>query len=563
MPAKILVVDDTPGNVKLLAGLLAGNGYGVVTAASGPEALSQIEREHPDLVLLDVVMPGMSGYDVCAALRGDPAKSMLPIVLVTTLEAPEERVRGLEAGADDFVTKPIHSAELLARVRSLLRIKQLYDTVEHQAAELAQFNQNLERRVAEQVTELERLGSLRRFLPKQIAELIVSGEAADPLSTHRGDITVIFVDLRGFTAFAETAEPEDVMAVLNQFHRAMGGLVLESEGTLERYTGDGLMAFFNDPVPVEDASERAVRTALAMRETFVGLSAEWRRRGYDLGIGIGISRGYATIGAIGFERRFDYGAIGNVTNLAARLCADAKPGQILICRRVLSDVDALVEVESLGELPLKGFQKPVSTFQIRGLKQGGDGASALAEASASAASRVGRVFRREGEYWTLVYEGQSVRLKDSKGLRYVAQLLSKPEIEVHALDLLSVANTGDAGGAIDAQAKEAYRRRLEEMRAELEEAESFNDIERARRAREEIEFLSQELSAAVGLGGRDRKAASASERARVNVTRAIADGLRRISEHHPKLGRYLDSAIRTGTFCAYEPPDRECQVWEL
>ena len=221
-PARILVVDDTPKNVKLLADLLSVKGYTVVTAASGREALRQIEAEHPDLVLLDVVMPEMSGYEVCRKIRESSATEMLPVVMVTALDPAEERVKGIEAGADDFLTKPINRAELLARVRSLLRIKELHDQVQSQSTELSEWNKKLEQRVQEQVSLLERLGRLKRFFSPQLAELIVSGAADDPLRTHRCELTVVYFDLRGFTAFAETAEPEEVMGVLHAYHAAMG-----------------------------------------------------------------------------------------------------------------------------------------------------------------------------------------------------------------------------------------------------------------------------------------------------------------------------------------------------
>jgi class 3 adenylate cyclase len=357
MSARILVVDDTPINVKLLADLLAVKGYAVSTAANGTEALEKIARECPDLVLLDVMMPGLSGYEVCRKLREDPATAMLPIVMVTALDPGQERVKGIEAGADDFLTKPINQPEMLARVRSLLRIKELWDR-------LADLNATLERRVEEQVTQLERLSRLKRFFSPQLAEAIVDGGADDPLKSHRRDVTVVFLDLRGFTAFAETAEPEEVMGVLREYHAAMGQLILEHEGTLERFTGDGMMIFFNDPVPVPNPQERAVRMALAMRERIDGLMERWRKLGYDLAFGVGIAQGYATIGAIGFEGRWDYGAIGSVTNLAARLCGEAAPGQILIPRRLCGAVEDLVEVEPVGELTLKGFSRPVSTFNV-------------------------------------------------------------------------------------------------------------------------------------------------------------------------------------------------------
>ena len=369
MPAKILVVDDTPKNVKLLADLLTVKGYSVVTAASGREALARLESDEPDLVLLDVVMPEMSGYEVCRKIRGNPATGILPVVMVTALDPVEERIKGLEAGADDFLTKPINQAELLARVKSLLRIKELYDTVQAQASQLSDLNQNLERRVQEQVGQLERLGRLKRFFSPQLAELIVSGGADDPLKTHRREVTVVFLDLRGFTAFAETAEPEEVMGVLREYHAAMGKLILEYEGTLERFTGDGMMIFFNDPVPVANPAAQAIRMALAMRERVRALTATWRKLGYELDFGIGIAQGYATIGAIGFEGRWDYGAIGTVTNLASRLCGEAKPGQILVSQRLLGGIDELVEAEPAGELSLKGFHRPITAHNILRLKK--------------------------------------------------------------------------------------------------------------------------------------------------------------------------------------------------
>jgi len=355
--AKILVVDDTPSNVKLLADVLGAKGYAVVTAVSGADALEVVERERPDLVLLDVMMPGMSGYDVCRKLRANPATTMLPVVMITALDPGPERVKGIEAGADDFLTKPIHQPEILARVRSLLRIKSLYD-------ELTELNHTLERRVSEQVSQLERLSRLKRFFSPALAEAIVSGGADDPLKSHRREIVVVFLDLRGFTAFAETSEPEEVMSVLREYHAAMGELVLTHEGTLERFTGDGMMVFFNDPVPVPNPQERALRMALAMRARVETLIGRWRKLGFDLHFGIGVAQGYATLGAIGFEGRWDYGAIGTVTNLAARLCGEARGGQILLSRRLYTSVEDLVEVEPLGEVTLRGFARPVTAFNV-------------------------------------------------------------------------------------------------------------------------------------------------------------------------------------------------------
>jgi adenylate cyclase len=367
-PAKILVVDDTPRNVKLLADLLSVKGYSVTTASSGREALAALDAALPDLVLLDVVMPEMSGYDVCQKIRAGQATTMIPIIMVTALDPAVERVKGIEAGADDFLSKPINQAELLARVKSLLRIKELHDTVQAQAQELADWNKTLEQRVQTQMEQLERLERLKRFFSPQLAELIVAGGADDPLKTHRRDVTVVFLDLRGFTAFAESAEPEEVMAVLREYHAAMGRLIMEHEGTLECFIGDGMMVLFNDPVPVSNPQERAVRMALAMRGRFDELSTAWRKLGFDIGMGIGIAQGYATIGEIGFEGRKDYGSIGTVCNLASRLCGEAKAGQILIPQRLLGVMESLVDVEPVGELALKGFQRPVTAYNVLGLK---------------------------------------------------------------------------------------------------------------------------------------------------------------------------------------------------
>jgi adenylate cyclase len=222
--------------------------------------------------------------------------------------------------------------------------------------------------VAEQLTELDRVRRLKRFFSPQLAELIVAGGAEDPLKTHRREVTVVFIDLRGFTAFAETAEPEEVMGVLREYHAGMGQLILEHEGTLERFTGDGMVIFFNDPVEIPNPAERAIRMAIAMRESVAQLTSSWRKRGWDLGLGVGIAQGYATIGAIGFEGRWDYGAIGTVTNLAARLCGEATGGQILISARLAAAVEDLIEAEAVGPLPLKGLARPILTWSVLGLK---------------------------------------------------------------------------------------------------------------------------------------------------------------------------------------------------
>jgi class 3 adenylate cyclase len=365
--ARILVVDDVERNARLLADILVAKGYRASTVLSGDAALRAIAAEPPDLVLLDVMMPGLSGYDVCRAIRADERLGILPVVMVTALDPATERVRGLEAGADDFLSKPVNQAELMARVRSLLRIKSLYDQVQRQRSELADWNRTLEQRVADGVAQLERLGRLKRFFSPALADAILAGGTEDPLRSHRREITVVFLDLRGFTAFTETADPEEVMGVLREYHAAMGALIQAHEGTLERFTGDGIMVFFNDPVPMPDAASRAVRMALRMQAEMHRLGAGWRRRGYDLQLGVGIATGYATIGGIGFEGRVDYGAIGTVTNLAARLCGEAAGGEILLAPRVTAALDEAFEVEPAGEFTLKGFARPIAASRaLRG-----------------------------------------------------------------------------------------------------------------------------------------------------------------------------------------------------
>jgi class 3 adenylate cyclase len=301
-------------------------------------------------------------------LKADPALRHIPVLMISALDEMDSVVRCIELGAEDYLPKPFDPVLLRARIGACLEKKRLRDRDAQHVQELAQWNRTLEQRVAEQVALVERLGRLKRFFSPQLAELIVAGGADDPLQTHRREVTVCFLDLRGFTAFAETAEPEEIMGVLREYHAGMGRLILEHEGTLERFTGDGMMVFFNDPMPVPNPGERAVRMALAMRERVTGLIAEWRKLGYELDLGIGIAQGYATIGAIGFEGRWDYGAIGSVTNLAARLCAEAKPGQILISKRVLAMTERLLAVESAGELSLAGFHRPIPAYDVVGLK---------------------------------------------------------------------------------------------------------------------------------------------------------------------------------------------------
>jgi adenylate cyclase len=366
-PANILVVDDIEKNVKLLADILSVSGYEVLTAGNGKEALELVGKHDIDLVLLDILMPGMDGYEVCRAIRKIPGDEMLPVVMVTALDPSEERIKGIEAGADDFLTKPVNRPELLARVRSLLRVKDLYDKVQEQKRELDSWGHELEARVDKQVKELDKLGRLKRFLTPQLVELITT-DGIDPLKPHRRKITVVFIDLRGFTSLTGNAEPEEVMEMLNEYHQEMGALVSKYNGTLAHFIGDGIMIIFNDPVTIEHPAETAVRMTLDMRESARRICDKWCGQGLEMGCGFGIDEGYATIGAIGYEGRQDYTAIGMVTNLSSRLCSEARDGQILITQKLFSNIEDLVEAESLGEISYKGIPAPIMTYNVLSIK---------------------------------------------------------------------------------------------------------------------------------------------------------------------------------------------------
>jgi len=358
---RILVVDDQRANVEMMAGVLRARGYEVLTALDGESALERVRAARPDIVVSDILMPGMDGYEMCRRLRADAATALLPVVLVTSLDPQKERVKGLEVGADDFLSKPVNWEDLFARVRSLLRVKSLQD-------ELKGWNAKLEERVREQVAQLERLGRLKRFFSRPVAEAIVAG-GEEMLEPHRREITAVFLDLRGFTAFTDRADPDEVMDLLRAYHATLGQRVEEFGGTLEHFAGDGVMIFFNDPLPVENAAERAVRMALALQKAFTPISAAWAKLGHEVGLGIGIAQGETTLGIIGFEQRWEYAAIGNVPNLAARLCGAARAGEILLDTQTELDIAHMADTETVGPLDLRGFKQPVSAFRLKALKR--------------------------------------------------------------------------------------------------------------------------------------------------------------------------------------------------
>ena len=371
----ILIVDDTPANLHLLSDVLKDE-YRIRVAVDGAKALSIARSaEKPEIILLDVMMPGMDGYEVCRQLKSQPETRDIPVIFVTAMNEEENETRGLEMGGVDYVTKPISPAIVKARLkahvalaRQARQLEGMVERLETQSHELQQLNRTLEDRVAEEVAKVETLGRMKRFFSPQVVDLLLSG-ADDPLKSHRREIAAVFLDLRGFTAFSETSDPEEVMTVIGEYHEAMGRLVMEFSGTLEHFAGDGMMIFFNDPVVIENPAECAVRMALRMQERFALCSLGWAKRGYKLAMGVGVAQGYATIGAIGFEGRRDYGVIGNVTNLAARLCQEAAGGQILVSQRVYAAIADVAATEPVGELTLKGFHKPVMAWSVTGLTQ--------------------------------------------------------------------------------------------------------------------------------------------------------------------------------------------------
>jgi DNA-binding response OmpR family regulator len=375
-PPLILIVDDNLTNLDILQARLEAHNYKIITATDGEAGLAMAKEKQPDLILLDIMMPKMDGIEVCQHLRADSSLPFMPIIMVTAKVDPKDVVAGLEAGGDEYLTKPVDHAALVARVKSMLRIKALHDTVleqsaklEAQSAQLAEWNRTLEQQVAEQLAKLQRVGRLKRFLSPQLVDLIISSGEEGLLESHRREVTVVFLDLRGFTAFSDYAEPEEVVGLLRNYHTEMGKLIFHFDGTLEHFAGDGIMVFFNDPIPQEDHTEKAVRMAMEMQARVKDLRQEWLKKSYDLDLGVGMSAGYATLGTIGFEGRMDYGAVGNVTILASRLSSEAKGGQILTDQKTLSKVEDLVEARSVGELQLKGFGRPTAAFNVLKLKE--------------------------------------------------------------------------------------------------------------------------------------------------------------------------------------------------
>jgi DNA-binding response OmpR family regulator len=373
-PPQILIVDDNLTNVDILQARLAAHGYDILTANDGEQAVSIAREKYPDLILLDVMMPKMDGVEVCRNLKSDPSLPFMPIILVTAKSDSKDVVAGLEAGAEEYLTKPVDQQALVARVKSMLRIKGLHDTTQEQAAQLSEWsgkleelNRTLEDRVNQQVHHIERLNRLRRFLSPAVAEMIVSS-GEDRLESHRREIAAVCCDLRRFTAFSEATEPEETITVLREYHQTIGTLVTDYDGTIDHFAGDGIMVFLNDPIPCEEPARRAVDLAVSMRHRVGDLVVDWKNRGHDLGFGVGVSVGYATIGLVGFEGRYDYAATGQALNLAARLCDKADDDQVLVSQRVVAEVKGDFETEFLGDVNYKGFQRPIPTYNVLALQ---------------------------------------------------------------------------------------------------------------------------------------------------------------------------------------------------
>lgn len=364
---RILVVEDALVIRKLIERLLGQQGHTVAAVGDGFEALEALggDGEPPfDVVLLDLVMPGLDGYATLERMKADPRLARLPVIVISAVDELDSVVRCIELGALDYLPKPVDPAILRARVGAALSAKRLHDLEVETAAQQAE----LLRTIARQKEELS------RFLSPQVAALVSSPEGELLLAGHRREATTLFLDLRGFTSFSETADPEEVLGVLRQYHAAMGELIVDHGGTLEHFAGDGMMVFFNDPVLQDDHVLRAVHMAIAMRERLAELAGGWAKRGHMLGFGVGIATGHATLGRIGFEGRYDYGMVGMAVIVASRLSSAAEAGQILLAPQSHAAVKDAVVVEPIGEIQLKGMSQPIAAVNVMGLRDAGPGA---------------------------------------------------------------------------------------------------------------------------------------------------------------------------------------------
>lgn len=358
---RVLVVDDDPDMVGYLGRLLETEDMAVESAADGESALRQVEAGPPDLVLLDVMMPGASGFDVCRRLKSDEATALIPVVLVTSLEDSESRVRGIEAGADDFLSKPVKREELIARVKTLRRLHETRKELES-------------RRLAAEVQRKEAIRkAFSRYISPRLADRIVdaAGEQGDLFQgrAQRTSVVALFADLRGFTRLTEQNEVGSVVSMLNEYFAVLTDAAYQHDGTIFNMAGDSLLVGFNVPFPQPDAAERAWRTALEMVGRFAPVAVAWHdRHGLDLGVGVGICAGEAIIGNVGSEHYASYTIIGNPVNTAARLMQMAAAGEVLVCGPLFERIRHLLSghrVDGRGDVALRGRSEPIPVFAVQ------------------------------------------------------------------------------------------------------------------------------------------------------------------------------------------------------
>lgn len=355
-PPQIVVVHPDCARIEPLLKPLEIAGAVVRRVTAGNQLRSQLSASPPDCLILCNAVD--DAEKICQEVKSHPQAG--PIILLRQKEGGERDLALLQSGVDEILSRP-DPVELKVRLRNLLELHRL-------RRETSQFNAQVERRVSEDLSEAERISRLKRYLSPQLVAAVLSGNEADVLKPTRQEVSIVFSDLRNFTHFSETAEPEEIMAMLSEFHTLYGEIIFQFDGTLERFAGDGVMVFFGAPVPFKDHAQRAVAMAVTARERMEGLRTRWKKLGYNLDISFGIATGFVYVGNIGFEGRMDYAAIGKTTNLAARLCAAAKGGEILINRKTLYRVEELVEVEEIGELEVKGFSEPVTAYNVLRLK---------------------------------------------------------------------------------------------------------------------------------------------------------------------------------------------------
>jgi adenylate cyclase len=355
-PPAILVIHPDFSKMESLLNSLTASGAKILRASGAGEVQSCLKESCPDSVLLYSDMEGVQ--DICMEIKSNPGAG--PVVLLLAKGSSDKAIPLVKAGVDEILRNP-EATELQIRLRNMLELHRL-------RKEASQLTSQMEKRVNEDVNEAERITRLKRYLSPQVVAAVLSGDESSVLKPTRQEVSIVFSDLRNYTHFSETSEPEEIINMLSDFHALYGEIIFKFDGTLERFAGDGVMVFFGAPVPFKDHARRAVAMAVAARERLVDLKTKWHKLGYTLDISFGISTGYVYVGNIGFESRMDYAAIGKTTNLAARLCAAAKGGEILVSRKTLFQVEDMVDVEEIGALEVKGFSQKVIAYNVLSMK---------------------------------------------------------------------------------------------------------------------------------------------------------------------------------------------------